>query len=92
MDTLNSIHLCVGKHYQLHLKMKKSLEYKILKHSRDNDNGDFIDLRGFIDDRNKLESKLRSLDKEPEKYITAKFPFFTFNAQSSDSTDDNIRS
>ena len=90
MNTFNSIHLCVGKHYQLHLKMKKSLEYKILKHLRDNDNGDFIDLRGFIDDRNKLESKLRSLAKEPEEYITARFPFFTFNAYSSDFTDDTL--
>ncbi|MDN3666642.1 hypothetical protein ACFFU1_09635 [Algibacter miyuki] len=50
--------------------MKDTLEYKILKHLKDNDNGEYIDLSEFISDLKLLRIKLSSLSKKPEKYIT----------------------
>lgn len=60
--------------------MKDTLEYKILKHLKDNDNGGFVDMRFFIEDRKRLETKLRSLSKEPEKLISARFPVFVYSS------------
>ncbi|GAA4897814.1 hypothetical protein GCM10023311_23240 [Flaviramulus aquimarinus] len=50
--------------------MKDTLEYKILKHLKDNDNGEYIDLSEFISDLKLLRIKLSSLSKKPEKYIS----------------------
>jgi hypothetical protein len=50
--------------------MKETLEYKILKHLKDNDNGEYIDLSGFTTDLKLLRIKLSSLSKKPEKYIS----------------------
>jgi len=58
--------------------MKGDLEHKILKFLKDNDNGEYIDMRNFIDDRKKLEGKLRLLAKKPGEYISAIFPIFIF--------------
>lgn len=71
--------------------MKDTLEYKILKHLKENDNGDFIDIRDFIDDRKLLESKLRSLSKEPGKYISAIFTFFIIGGGQPDFIDDQLK-
>lgn len=72
------------------IEMKNSLEYKILKYLKEKDNGNFIDMRNFIKDRKLLESKLHSLSKEPEKYISTQFPLLIFNAYSSN-TDDTLK-
>jgi hypothetical protein len=58
--------------------MKGSIEHKILRYLKDNDNGDFINVTNIIDDRKLLESKLQSLSEEPEKYISFRFPVFFF--------------
>ncbi|UKM66596.1 hypothetical protein GSB9_03186 [Flavobacteriaceae bacterium GSB9] len=71
--------------------MKDTLEYKILKHLKEKDNGDFIDVIDFIDDRKLLESKLKSLSVEPEKYISVIFPFFTFGGSSPTITKDQLK-
>lgn len=71
--------------------MKDTLGYKILKHLKENDNGDFVDMIGFIDDRKLLESKLSSLSKEPEKYISAIFPFFIVGGGSPNFTKDQLK-
>jgi|TARA_R110002072_G_scaffold298877_1_gene473480 hypothetical protein len=58
--------------------MKGGTEHKILRFLKDNDNGDFINVTNLIEDRKLLESKLQSLAKEPEKYISVLFPIFFF--------------
>ena len=50
--------------------MKDTLEYKILKHLKENDNGEYIDMSEFISDLKLLRIKLSSLSKKPEKYIS----------------------
>ena len=73
------MHKHVGNHYQSHSKgMKDTLEYKILRFLKDNDNGDFINVTNLIEDRKLLESKLQSLAKKPEKYISYIPPIFFF--------------
>tara|TARA_B110000238_G_C15821830_1_gene308872 strand:+ start:34 stop:543 length:510 start_codon:yes stop_codon:yes gene_type:complete len=58
--------------------MKESIEHKILRYLKDNDNGDFINVTNLIDNRKLLESKLQSLSEEPEKYISFRLPVFFF--------------
>jgi hypothetical protein len=58
--------------------MKGGTEHKILRFLKDNENGDFINVTNLIEDRKLLESKLQSLAKEPEKYISVRFPVFFF--------------
>jgi hypothetical protein len=58
--------------------MKGSTEHKILRFLKDNENGDFINITNLIEDRKLLESKLKSLSKEPEKYISYSPPIFFF--------------
>lgn len=62
--------------------MKDTLEYKILRHLKDNDNGDFIVMKGFIEDEVKLTNKLLSLSKTPEKYISFSGPVTIFGGSS----------
>jgi hypothetical protein len=62
--------------------MKDTLEYKILKHLKDNDNGDFVVMKGFIEDENKLTNKLLSLSKKPEHYISFSSPVTIFGGNS----------
>jgi hypothetical protein len=50
--------------------IKSSLEYKILKHLEENDNGEYIDMSEFNSDLKLLTYKLSSLAKKPEKYIS----------------------
>lgn len=50
--------------------MKYTLEYKILKHLKENDNGEYIDMSEFISDLKLLRIKLYSLSKKPEEYIS----------------------
>jgi len=71
--------------------MKDTLEYKILKYLKENDNGDFLDVNSFIEDRKLLENKLRSLSKESDKYISVKFPFFIVGGGLPDIVDDQLR-
>tara|TARA_R110001592_G_scaffold301634_2_gene573045 strand:- start:5369 stop:5845 length:477 start_codon:yes stop_codon:yes gene_type:complete len=51
--------------------MKDTLEYKILKHLKDNDNGEYVDMSKFTGDLKLLRIKLNSLSKKPEKYISS---------------------
>lgn len=71
--------------------MKDTLEYKILKYLKENDNGDFIDMIGFIDDRELLDVKLRSLSKYPDKYISVRLPFFIVGGGLPDFIDDKLK-
>lgn len=41
--------------------MKNTLEYKILKHLSDNDNGNFIEISSLHDNRKLLENRVREL-------------------------------
>jgi hypothetical protein len=50
--------------------MKGTLEYKILKYLKENDNGEYLDMSEFISDLKLLRIKLSSLAKKPEKYIS----------------------
>ena len=50
--------------------IKGSLEYKILKHLSENDNGEYINMSEFIPDEKKLRSKLSSLSRKSEKLIS----------------------
>jgi hypothetical protein len=50
--------------------IKSSLEYKILKHLKKNDNGEYIDMSEFNSNLKLLRNKLSSLAKKPEKYIS----------------------
>ena len=54
--------------------MKDTLEYKILKHLKENDNGEFINMIGFIQDEKFLLSKLVSLSTKSDKYISFNGP------------------
>jgi hypothetical protein len=51
--------------------MKETLEYKILKHLKENDDGEYVDMSKFTDDLKLLRIKLNSLSKKPEKYISS---------------------
>jgi preprotein translocase subunit Sss1 len=51
--------------------MKETLEYKILKHLKENDNGEYVDMSKFTGDLKLLKIKLNSLSKKPEKYISS---------------------
>lgn len=52
------------------LKMKDTLEYKILKYLKENDNGEYLDMSKFITDLKLLRIKLDSLSEKPNKYIS----------------------
>ncbi|WP_405611492.1 hypothetical protein [Polaribacter sp. Asnod1-A03] len=71
--------------------MKNTLEYKILKHLKDNDNGDFINVTNLIVDRKLLESKLHSLAEEPEKYISFISPYFFFGVTLSNKENNELK-
>lgn len=62
--------------------MKDTLEYKILKHLKDNDNGDFVVMKGFIENEELLTNKLHSLSKKPEEYISFRRPVTMFGGDS----------
>jgi hypothetical protein len=66
--------------------MKDTLEYRILKHLKDNDNGTFIEMEGFIEDEVHLMNKLASLSKKPEKYISITTPVTLFGGGSPSKT------
>jgi hypothetical protein len=71
--------------------MKGSTEYKILRFLKDNDNGDFINITNLIEDRKLLESKLQSLAKEPEKFISVIFPVFFFGVGLSNKENNELK-
>jgi hypothetical protein len=71
--------------------MKGSIEYKILRYLKDNDNGEYINVTNIIDDRKLLESKLHSLSKEPKKYISTMFPVFFFGIGLPNSKNDELK-
>jgi hypothetical protein len=71
--------------------MKVDIEHKILRFLKDNDNGDFINVTNLIEDRKLLESKLQSLAKEPEIYISYRPPIFFFGVGLPNKVNDELK-